>query len=43
MGFLKEKSSYRPTRLEAVLAWIFTVAAGIALAWFVLRDLGVVG
>lgn len=39
MGFLKEKSSYRATRTETVLAWIVTAAAGLAVGWFVLRQL----
>ena len=39
MGLLKEKSSYRPTRPETVVAWILTLGAGIAVAWFVLRQL----
>ena len=37
MGLLKEKTTYRPTRLETALAWIVTVAAGVAVAWLVLR------
>jgi len=39
MGLLKEKSSYRPTRLETAAAWIVTAASGLAVAWFVLRAL----
>ena len=36
MGFLKEKSSYRPTRPEVVLSWVFTLAAAAVVAWKVL-------
>jgi len=43
MGYLKEKSSYRPKRHETVLAWVFTVASGAALAWVLLRDTGFLG
>ncbi len=32
MGFLKEKSAYRATRTETVLAWFFTAASGIFVA-----------
>lgn len=32
MGFLKERTSYRPTPAELALAWIFTAAAGLAAA-----------
>jgi hypothetical protein len=39
MGLLKEKSPYRPTRRETVLAWIVTAASGAAVAWFVLGRL----
>ena len=39
MAFLKPKSAYRPTRLESVLAWVFTAGAGVALLVFVLRFL----
>ena len=41
MSFLKPKSAYRPTRPETVLAWVFTAAAGVVVAWLVLRDLAV--
>lgn len=37
MGFLKEKSSYRPTRFETAAAWVVTGAAGGLVAWFLLR------
>ena len=37
MGLLKEKSSYRPTRFEVVLAWIVTGASGAVVAWFLYR------
>ena len=37
MSFLKPKSGYRPTRLETVLAWVFTTASGLAVLWLVLR------
>ena len=37
MVTIKEKSKYRPSRVEVVLAWITTVAAGLAVAWFVIR------
>ena len=39
MGLLKEKSSYRPTRLEKISAWVFTVGACAAVGWYVLREL----
>ena len=39
MGLLKEKTSYRATRLETALSWVVTVAAGAAVAWLVLRPL----
>ena len=39
MGLLKEKSSYRPTRAETVLAWIVTAGSAVAVGWFVLRQL----
>jgi hypothetical protein len=32
VGFLKEKTGYRPTPAEVRLAWVFTAAAGIAVA-----------
>jgi hypothetical protein len=38
MSFLKPKSSYRPTRVESVLAWVFTGASFLVLLWVVLRD-----
>ena len=38
MSFLKPKSSYRPTRVETVLAWVFTGASFLAVVWAVLRD-----
>jgi hypothetical protein len=35
VSFLKEKTRYRPTRTELALAWVFTAAAGVAVAlWF---------
>ena len=37
MGFLKEKSAYRPTKVETVLAWIVTAAAGLVVAAFLAR------
>ncbi len=37
MGFLKEKTSYRPTRSEIALAWVFTLAAAAVVAWKVFR------
>jgi hypothetical protein len=37
MGLLKEKSSYRPTRLESASAWIVTLASAAVLLWTVLR------
>jgi hypothetical protein len=39
VNLLKEKSSYRPTRLEFALAWVITVASGLVTAWFVLVPL----
>ncbi len=36
MGLLKEKTSYRPTRVESLLAWVMTGAAGLVVAWKVL-------
>lgn len=39
MGFLKEKSSYRATRAETVLAWVVTAVSATAVGWFVLRRL----
>ena len=39
MGLLKEKTSYRPSRPEVVLAWVFTGAAGLAVAWFLAEAL----
>jgi hypothetical protein len=38
VGFLKEKSSYRPTRLESVVAWVVTGAAGAVVALFLARS-----
>ena len=38
MGFLKEKSSYRPTRFETVVAWIVTGGAGLVVALFLARS-----
>lgn len=32
MGFLKEKTGYRPTSVELTLAWIITTAAGLGVA-----------
>ena len=37
MGFLKEKTGYRPTRTETALAWVFTGAAGLVVAAWILR------
>ena len=37
MGLLKEKSVYRPTRLETILAWAVTAAAGLVVAAFLAR------
>jgi hypothetical protein len=37
VGFLKEKSAYRPTRVETILAWIVTIAAGVVVAAFLAR------
>lgn len=37
MGFLKEKSAYRPTRFEIVAAWVVTVASGLVVAAFLVR------
>jgi hypothetical protein len=39
VGLLKEKTSYRPTRREKVLAWIFTIAACAAVGGYLLREL----
>ncbi len=36
MGLLKQKTTYRPSRLESTLAWVFTAAAGLVVAWKVL-------
>jgi hypothetical protein len=38
VGFLKEKSPYRPTRLETVVAWVVTAAAGLVVALFLARS-----
>lgn len=38
MGFLKEKSSYRPTRFERAAAWIVTLAAAAIVVVFLLRS-----
>jgi hypothetical protein len=38
MSFLKPRSRYRPTRVETVLAWVFTGASFLAVVWAVLRD-----
>ena len=35
MGLLKEKTTYRRTGAEAALAWVFTGAAGVAVAWWI--------
>lgn len=37
MGFLKEKSSYRPTRFERTAAWIVTLGCAGVVAAFVVR------
>jgi hypothetical protein len=37
LGFLKEKSSYRPTPLEKTAAWVFTLGSIAVLAWVILR------
>ncbi|MFN8177458.1 MAG: hypothetical protein U0167_06005 [bacterium] len=37
MGLLKEKSSYRPTRFEQLLAWAMTLASAAIVVWFALR------
>jgi hypothetical protein len=37
MGLLKEKSSYRPTRFEQLLAWVVTLASAATVVWFALR------
>jgi hypothetical protein len=39
VGLFKEKTSYRPTRVEKALAWIFTVAACAAVGVYLLREL----
>jgi hypothetical protein len=39
MGLLKDKSSYRPTRAERVLAWIVTCASALAFLAFLARRL----
>lgn len=36
---MKQKSSYRPTRTESVLAWVFTLGAGVAFVALLLRSL----
>jgi hypothetical protein len=36
MSLLKERSSYRPTRLESTLSWVFTLGSVVVLAWVVL-------
>ncbi len=41
MALIKPKSDYRPTRVETVLAWIVTAAAGLVVLWLVLGDLAV--
>ena len=38
-GRLKEKTSYRATRLEKALAWIFTIGACAAVGGYLLREL----
>ena len=38
MGFLKEKSAYRPTPLERALAWALTLAAAAVVGFFLVRD-----
>jgi phosphate/sulfate permease len=37
VGFLKEKSAYRATRFETILAWIVTVASAAVVAAFLAR------
>jgi hypothetical protein len=37
MSLLKQKSSYRPTRTERVLAWIVTGASAVAVVAFLVR------
>jgi hypothetical protein len=39
MALLKEKSSYRPTRTERVLAWVVTCASALAVVIFLARRL----
>jgi hypothetical protein len=39
MGFLKEKSKYRPTRVEKIFAWVVTAGAAIALLWHILGSI----
>jgi hypothetical protein len=38
LSLLKEKSTYRPTGLESALAWVFTLASCLVLAWIILRS-----
>ncbi|MDP6529603.1 MAG: hypothetical protein QF819_07130 [Gemmatimonadota bacterium] len=33
---LKPASSYRPSRAESALAWVFTASSAFVVAWFVL-------
>ena len=37
MGFLKEKSAYRPTPVEIAFAWILTTGSGLAVAVYLFR------
>jgi hypothetical protein len=39
MTLLKEKSSYRPTRTERILAWVVTCASALAVLAFLARRL----
>ena len=38
MGFLKEKSSHRPTRFERAAAWIVTLTSAGIVVVFLLRS-----
>ena len=37
MGLLKEKSTYKPTGFETILAWVVTLASAALVVWFAAR------
>gem|GEM_PF-3706936 len=43
MSLLKEKSPYRPTGTESILAWFFTLGSCIVLTWFIVRSISYSG